>query len=60
MSKYIIEFTEGVTDVTPEKIENALAIFFSIHSKKVAKKFNVLPNIMVTEINQNKEDDTKS
>ena len=37
MSKYIIEFTEGVTDVTPEKIENALAIFFSIHSKEVAK-----------------------
>lgn len=56
MSKYIIEFTEGVTDVTPEKIENALAIYFSIHSKKVAKKFNVLPNVMVKEINQNKED----
>jgi len=50
MSKYTVEFTEGVTNVTPEKIENALAIYFSIHSKKVAKKFNVLPNVVVKEI----------
>tara|TARA_R110002020_G_scaffold321291_2_gene537213 strand:- start:1073 stop:1240 length:168 start_codon:yes stop_codon:yes gene_type:complete len=54
MSRYIKEFTEGVNDITPEKIENALALYFRVHSQKMAKKWNILPNVVVKELNEEK------